>query len=215
MWGEVVKEMGTILGGTAILVWALTYLAKKLLTHWMDKDVQKHKASLEATNAIELEKIRADLRQRAIEHELQFRRNDEKVAERLDEIYRRLLDFHGCLKGCVEVLESPGEPSKQEKLDATRKANREFWDYFKKNRLYVPRDLFAKTEAVAVRFRHIMLDFETGLQGQRDGIKKDLRFWSKAYKEAREEASPIFSVRAKRASSPGLVPWLLRYHFLG
>ncbi|MEX2287017.1 MAG: hypothetical protein WD648_08010 [Planctomycetaceae bacterium] len=56
------QEILTILVGSAILVGALTYLAKKLLTHWMDKDLQGHKARLEANNASELEKFRVQFR---------------------------------------------------------------------------------------------------------------------------------------------------------
>lgn len=192
MW-EVVTELGKILGGAGILVAALTYLAKKLLTQWMDKDVEKHKATLQAQNAIGVEKLRSDLRQQSLEHEVKYRRNDEKVADHLHGTYKRLLCFYECICSYVKIIESDEAP-KNEKLDETQKASKEFWDYFLPNRLYIPPTLFRKTKAFAEKLTSITNDFTKNLKRERDGRDvEDIHFWSKAFSEINEEQGSVFS----------------------
>ena len=84
---EVFNELVTILGGTTIAVTALAWLTRSLLTHWMSKDIERHKAQLASQNKLKIEKLRAELTRQTLEHEVQFRRVDERVAEHLAQAY--------------------------------------------------------------------------------------------------------------------------------
>jgi len=192
---DALKELGTILGGTAIAVAALAWLAKSLLTHYLSKDIEKHKATLTAQNALESERLRAELTKQALEHEVRFRRVDEKVAEHLDHVYRHLFRFYESVCSYVRDVEWSCEPSKEEKLEAASKANRAFWDYFLVNRVYLPPTLFQRVRQLADKLTQITNEFTRGLRREEKGFVRedDGDHWSEALNAVEKEATPLFT----------------------
>lgn len=86
----ILEQMITLLGGTTVAIAALAWLAKSLMGHLLEKDVEQHKDFLRAQTDAELEKLRAVLERESLEHEVKFRRIDDRVAEHLGQIYARL-----------------------------------------------------------------------------------------------------------------------------
>jgi len=170
---DILKELVTILGGTAIAVAALAWLAKSLVTHFLSKDIEKHKNDLAAQSALELDKLRAEFTRQALEHEVRFRRVDEKVAEHLAEIYQRLFRLYESVSSLVKILEWSNEPSKEDKLNATAEANRAFWDHFLPKRIYVPPKLYERIREVANKLADIANDFGRGLRREARGAVID------------------------------------------
>ncbi len=192
---DALKELVTILGGTAMAIAAMAWLAKSLLTHFLSQNVESHKQELAAQSALELEKLRAEFARQAIEHEVRFRRVDEKVAEHLTEIYQRLFRLFENVSSLVKFLEWSSEPPKEEKLNAVAEANREFWDYFLPNRIYVPPQLYERIRAVANKLADIAKDFDRGLRREARGVAADKEEdnWTKAFNAVQDEASPLFT----------------------
>ena len=189
-----VKELVEVLGVAGILVAALAWLTRKLLTHWMDKDVEKHRAALQSQNAAAIEQLRSELRRQTLEHEVKYRRNDDRIADRLEQVYGRLLHFYEGIVSYVKVLESSDEPPKKAKLEETQKASKQFWDYFTSRRLYIPPALFKATRAFAQKLTQITNDFTENLRRQSEGMPPDdIHFWSKAYSEINEAQGAVFS----------------------
>ncbi len=158
----------------------------------MDKNVEKHKAMLQAQNAVAIERLRSEFRQQSLEHEVKYRRTDEKIAERLDEVYRRLLHFYKCIVSYVKLIEDSSEPSKEVKLEETAKANKEFWDCFILGRLYIPPTLFKTTKAFAHKLTSITNDFTSDLQDRKGGREVDGVHLSREINE--EQASVLSSL---------------------
>lgn len=192
---DALRELGTILGGTAIAVAALAWLLKSLLVHFLSKDIEMHKATLTAQNALEIERLRGELTKQALEHEVRFRRVDEKVAEHLDQIYRHLFRLYESVCSYVRDLEWSSEPPKEEKLKAASEANRAFWDYFLLNRVYVPPSLFQRVRQLADKLTKISNEFTRGLRREKRGIVRDddEDHWSEALKAIEQEATPLFT----------------------
>lgn len=191
---DILKELGIILGGTAIGVAALAWLAKSLMTHLLSKDIEQWKAQLDAQNKLEIEKLRADLAKQALEHEVKYRRVDEKVAEHLAGIYQRLFRFYESVSNYVAIIEYSNEPPKDAKLTTVADANGEFWEYFLPNRIYVPPKLYQEIRKVANKLADITKDFSSGLRREEKGIG-DLEedYWGKAFRAVQDEASPLFT----------------------
>lgn len=192
---DVLRDVGTILGGTAIAMAALAWLSKSLLIHFLSKDIEKHKASLTAQNALEIERLRAQLTKQALEHEVRFRRVDEKVAEHLDQVYRHLFRLYESVCSYVRDLEWSSEPPKEEKLEAASEANRAFWDYSLLNRVYVPPSLFQRVRQLADKLTKITNEFTRGLRREERGVVRDddKDHWSEALKAIEQEATPLFT----------------------
>jgi hypothetical protein len=189
---EIVKELGKY----TILVVALAWLIRSIITHFLSKDVEKYKEQLRAANDLELEKLRSQLAQQALEHEVKFRRLDEKVADHLTTVYQRLFDLYESVVDYVKIFEWGGEPSKEEKHAVVIKANEEFWDYFLHNRPYVPAKLYKQIREVADVLATTARDFAHGQDREKKGRpakSADEDHWDKAFKETQEKATPMFS----------------------
>lgn len=70
MWDNILSA----LGGYAVMVTAITYLTKSIVTHWLSKSVETYKADLLQRHSLELEKFRHDLQVRT-EQEISKRIN--------------------------------------------------------------------------------------------------------------------------------------------
>jgi hypothetical protein len=186
---DTVTYLIKILGGTGMAIAALAWLTRSLLTHFMTKDIEGHKAALAAQNALELEKLRAEFTRQALEHEVQFRRVDEKVAEHLNEVYKRLHHFYETVHSFVQPLEWSNAPSKEEKLKTASDASKEFWDYFLANRVYIPPGLYSRIHDLANKLADIAKDFNRGLHGERE---KEY-YWTEAWESINDGATPLFS----------------------
>ncbi|MEX1094617.1 MAG: hypothetical protein WED34_01140, partial [Planctomycetales bacterium] len=107
---EVVK----FLGGSAILLTVVGFLIRSLVAHYLSKDVETFKTKLAL---------------QALEHEIRFRRVDERVAEHLSGVYARLFPLYKAVHSFVKILERRDEPDKNAKFETVRQLNRDFWDY--------------------------------------------------------------------------------------
>ncbi len=192
---EMIKEIGVILGSSAVgmaAVVAVAFLARSLTIHFLSKDIEGYKANLQAQNEIELEKLKAELTKQTLEHEIRFRRTDEKVAKILTGVYRRLKPLHDSVAKYVSILEWSNEPSKQEKLKIASEANDKFVKYFVLNRLYIPPKLYEQIDLFAKNIRIIAHNMNDALVEAREGIRGDEDGWSKAYYAVENEAKPAF-----------------------
>jgi hypothetical protein len=200
---DIAKELVTVLGGTAIAVAALAWLSQSLMTQFLSKDIERHKNNLAAQSALELEKLRAEFARQALEHEVRFRRVDDKVAEHLAEVYQRLFRLFEKVSSLVRILEWSNEPSKEEKLNAAGAATQEFWNYFLPNRIYIPPKLYERVRELANKLVGIANDFGRGLRREARGAESDETedHWSKAFNAIEKEASPLFTALVRDVQS--------------
>jgi hypothetical protein len=73
--------MLTTIFTNGIAIAALAWLAKKIISVWLSKDIEAHKARLQADSAVEIEKLRNSLHQMAYEHDVVFSRLHEQKPE--------------------------------------------------------------------------------------------------------------------------------------
>jgi hypothetical protein len=192
---DVAKELIAILGGTTAAVAAIAWLAKSLLTHVLSKDIDTYKIELSAKYDFEVERLRAELSKQALEHEIKYRRVDEKVAKHLEGTYRHLFRFYKSVSDYVKILEWSGEPSKEEKLKTASNTNRAFWDYFLENRIYIPPRFYERIQELARKLNTIASDFAAGQRREARGVapKPEEDYWPTAFDAVEEEATPLFT----------------------
>ena len=188
------EQLGVILGGTTVGVAAIAYLAKSLMNHLLSKDLEQHKVQLDEQTKLKLDRLRADITQQNLEHDVKYRRIDEKVSEHLAEIFAKLTVFYECVTSYVSITESGSEPSKKEKLESTVKANDEFWDYLVPNRIYIPPRLYKRIRSVAVKLSEITSKFAAGQRLEENGrLDPEENYWDLAIESIKEEATPLFN----------------------
>jgi hypothetical protein len=86
-WTSYLTSILVSFGASAAAIGALAWLARELVGKFIASDSEKFKAGL----AQDLEKFKADLRRTAYEHEVRFKRLQEKQAEIIAEFYKRMV----------------------------------------------------------------------------------------------------------------------------
>lgn len=103
--------LATVLASSASVT-VVGFLSKSLLKLWLDKDLETHRANLTRESAEEVEKLRAQLAQVAVEHEVRFKRMHEKRTWVIATIFAHLETLHAALRswyhthGVVDELEA-------------------------------------------------------------------------------------------------------------
>lgn len=131
------------------------------------------------------------------QHSIQARRSrsvDEKVAEVLNETYQRLFRLYESVSSYVKIIEWSHEASKDGKLEVAEESNREFWDYFLLNRIYVPPRLYEEIRTMAGKLTDIANGFTRVRRREERGLVRDDEEdgWMTAFKSMESEAGPLF-----------------------
>ena len=78
---ELWQSLLVVFGGNAVLLVMLAFFSRSLMDTLLAKNVEQFKNDLASASQIAIERLRADLRLTAIEHEVRFSRLHEKRAE--------------------------------------------------------------------------------------------------------------------------------------
>ena len=129
-----------VLGGEVAFLAAFAWVAKKVISHQLTKDVERYRSELEAANARSIEQLRHELHVEAVKDEVRFRSVHAKVAEVVAEAHGKLSLLIGkaleYIRACNADSEQPREPA----LDAFAKA---VWDF---SEYVVPRQIYFRLE---------------------------------------------------------------------
>jgi hypothetical protein len=100
LWEEVIKT----LGGTAILVAALAWLSKSLLTNFLSKNVEQFKSELQASSQRSIESFKASLQIEAHRNAVEYTALHAKRAELISELYARCVSLYTQIIGLSREL---------------------------------------------------------------------------------------------------------------
>jgi len=137
----VTEELIKYLGSTALLLAAIAWLIRSLITHRLKKDVEDFKAEIQHQSQLSLQEAGHTLRVSSLEHEYRVATLQEKRAEVIAELYRLLVEFVGSAESYANPAEFSGEPSKDEKAEILGNKASEFRMYFVTNRIYFPKSI--------------------------------------------------------------------------
>lgn len=120
MWTEIL----TALGGSAILIGAIAWLTKSIITHFLSKDVVNFKNQIKAESDKNIEAFKNALQMAAFEHQVRFSKLHEKRADVIAEIYKLIVESNNSIYNVLLPARFEGQPSDEEMIkDATSKLN--------------------------------------------------------------------------------------------
>lgn len=190
---EFLKHFAFSLGGTAIAVAAVAWLARSIITTWLSKDVEAYKNQLEAQSAMALERLRSDLQILAARRNVEYSRIHEKRLEIISELAGKIRDFHEKVTAYVSAWEVAGGQTKEERRNLAVAALTEFNKYFLPRRFFLPKKTAQKIEAFRSGLDKLSIDFMFYVEQRRE-VKndpdKELNVWREA-NEYTEEKAPI------------------------
>jgi hypothetical protein len=141
----------------------------------------------------EVDNMQVSVGNQRLEQEGRSRCVDEKVAEVLDETYRRLFRVYESVSSYVKILEWSNELPKEEKLTLASNANHEFWDYFLLNRIFIPPRLYEQIRTMAGKLTDIANGFTSVRRKEERGlVNEEENGWTTAFKSMEDEAGPLF-----------------------
>lgn len=122
--------------GSGTLIAILGWLTKSLVTHLLDKDIQRYKAELESEKKVELQKLEFELKRRFEEHSIRF----EKLHQRRDEViavlYSKIVEFYNAIESFIDFARLPQENELEIEREKLWAAVDSFRDYAEKHRIY-------------------------------------------------------------------------------
>lgn len=124
------------IGGSAALFGALAWLTRSIIVHYLDKDVERFKSSLEL---------------KAIEHQVRFNSLHAKRGEVIAEFYEKLAAFNTILNTFRDREKTSFSDQDKEMGLKVMTACADSLRFFKINELYFDEDLCAKVEKIGLR----------------------------------------------------------------
>lgn len=147
------------LGGNAVLLAALAWLARSLLGQVLAKDMERFKSELTAASTAASDRLKHELQLLAQEHQIVVSRLHEKRAQVVAEVYGLLVESHWAAQDLASLMEWAGEPPKREKYSAAMNKAAEFYRHFDKHRIYLPAALCGQLEEFLRGIRRKVIEF--------------------------------------------------------
>jgi hypothetical protein len=182
------EEVLKILGGSAILVTAVAWLARSLISQLLSKDIEGHKNKLKAESDRELARLTADLQVTAARERTKFDLLHQRRAEVVAKVYALLARTHHAARHFARPMEWSTEPSKQEKFDTLAKVGNELGACFNENRIFFPETTCDQLDSL---YRKILLTTQTMMDDLNSDDGRGTQSWSNAWKAVDQEVPPM------------------------
>ncbi len=168
-------------GGNAALLLVIAFLGRSVISNFLTKDIEKFKGDLQVA---------------AIEHEIRFSKLHEKRAEVLADLYKLLVVAAWETESFASPIEWAGEPDKKQKYQKAMNAISEYFRFFDQHRIYLPEELCASLEALALKLRSptvafgVYLNFEYPNERTTD---EKFKAWSAAWDSVQKDIPQLRS----------------------
>jgi len=147
---------------SSIFLGILAFLFKSLVGQLLSRDIEKFKIQLEKSYAIELERLRVDLRKEAFEHETKFGNLHVKQMEIIAEVFRRLSKIETRFVWVVlPLFARTGKSHDDDQLKASFAEIIMFHEYFQENRIHLDRKLCDQIFRLEGMLSQLYLSFNT------------------------------------------------------
>ena len=188
MW----KELLAFISGSTIIIAAVAWLTKSIITHFLSKDVENFKIKIKAETDRNIEELKSALKMTALEHEVRFRRLHEKRAEVIAEIYKKMIDAHFATSSFVARGEYENEPNKKEKFKILEEKISEFLEYYGKFKIYLNTDLCEGIEKFAQELRGPALTLNMFINNPDEGTLGKIKqeSWTEAWIKVNDTIVP-------------------------
>ena len=140
MFYELLKYFGLAL----ISAGSLSWVTKRLIQHFLDKDIERFKNELRLSNEFEIERLKSDLQTASSLRQIQFSSLHAKQAELIHEVFKKLVE----LETAAEILETWVQTGRIE--DVKEPADKHLDVYFDFHNFVRMHQIFFSAELAAV-----------------------------------------------------------------
>jgi hypothetical protein len=164
----------------------VAYLAKSLLSLWINKNLESHKSNLEK----ELERFRKNLEDKSLEHEVKFTKLHEMRAQILGETYSKLRRLLWSFNAWLET-DGYSITTMADRRDRVMNAYNELFEYFHINSIWLDKSVESRLDrfmgAVSEIFKTLASDIDE------TGFPRSKKAWKKLKENFREELPEVLN----------------------
>ena len=169
------KTLLLAFGGNAALLAVLAFVGKSLLEKWIARDTKQFESDLQAKSDAAIAQLANELQLKAIEHQVRFSRLHEKRASVIADMNGLLAEVMWEAESFLSPMQWAGEPSMEEKhRDAMNKLVG-FFQFFDKNRIYLPAPLCSSLEELVLQVRSHVIGFGVYVRFHEDSMNDHTR----------------------------------------
>ncbi|SRR5258706_6690590 len=188
-----IYDVLTFVGGSAVLLAAAAWLIRAALGHAMNRDLEQFKAGLQTTATLQSEQLRHELRLIATDVEKRSVLLNEKRAQVIAELYKKLVDFLSAAQSFAALTEWGGEPSKEEKAVTLGDKASEFFTYYQYHRIYFSEELGDQLKTLFETVHGPALMLRVWMNYKDRAADKHFEAWTKASDTIQKDVPPILS----------------------
>lgn len=130
-------EIISTIGVSGIIIGAIAWLMKSVITQLLSKDIELFKANLQRDSQQEIMRLQSSLQLVQFEHQVRFSKLHERQAEIIAEIYSKLIDLHKNISNFIKSYLSIDDNEKNEQINIIWAAVDKFFDYYDRHRIYL------------------------------------------------------------------------------
>jgi hypothetical protein len=146
MWWQ---QFITVLGGGALCLAAVAWLARSIVAHVLARDVDAHKSKLAAASAVEIERLKSDLQKTAFEHQVTFGKLHAERAEIIKNLHTRLISLKKAAVGYGSSVGDENPEVGKKRMNELRDAIGTLLDAMERDRIFLSVALSEKIENLA------------------------------------------------------------------
>ena len=191
------KEIIFAISASGFATAALAWLAKKIVSHFLSKDIEAYKVKIEAESAVEIERLRNSLRQIAYEHEVVFSHLHKQRMDAILELHSELLEIKNAIEKVVTPRQGAEFHQMRHENDKSVAAKVvAFYKLFERRKLFLDEEIATEMDAfVAELYRfNQKFNFEMDMAttpdlGSRYG--SEFEVWDKNWQAFEEKLKPV------------------------
>lgn len=160
---EILTIIISSIGGSAVLFAVLAFLAKSLIKHFLEKDIESFKLNLQRVS---------------FEHEIQFSKLHQDRARIIAGLYDRLYEFHWAVCAFLKDFHNTNRNSKK-LLDDLNDKSYKFTDFFDKHRIYFTENICSKIDKLIYSLRSAYVPLERSSLDAKPNNQQMEQEWNK------------------------------------
>jgi len=171
---DIWKQVTILIFTPTATIAAVVYFLRKMFDRGLQRD---------------LDRYRANLKRKEIEHQIKYSLIHERKAEVIANVYAGLVKAKRKMAQLVFIFQPDGQNLQKKKQDAADACNN-VDDYFNEHRLYLDRVTADKAESILIKMKEAFINFDTAQNG--DDYKPDATgFWRQANDQIKNEIPPL------------------------
>jgi hypothetical protein len=183
-WQTIIETLVATVGGGTVMLAAVAWLIKTLVSNRLALDAEKFKIEMKASADTEIERVKAFLVRASRVHERQL--------DILAKLFRYLSDAQSLFQNMTRTGRMAGEITPEEYAPKVSEAMKAAYEEFLNGRLFIPSSLVQECDAFFSAVFEGQRDFSLANLPQIDPTKR-AEFWTSAAKVAHQQVPKILT----------------------